>query len=455
MEEALDFSKWIKDWKLSPAQYLAIGFAAVILVGSILLNMKFVTRDNVNIGYINALFTATSAVCVTGLAVVDTGSYFNEIGQIIILCLIQIGGLGFMTMASLIVMLIGKKISLKSRIIMQESLNSFGLSGVVRLTKRIVLMTFIIESIGAVLLSSQFIPIYGRARGIYYGVFHSVSAFCNAGFDVLGTGDSVKAYGSNMVINFTLMGLIILGGAGFVVIMDVFSKRKFKRLLLHTKIVLITSVVLIAIGFVTFALIEWNNPGTIGNMSVTDKLLNSIFAAVTPRTAGFSTIDYSAAKHSTVFFTMVLMFIGGSSGSCAGGIKTTTLAVVVLTISSLVQGKEDTEAYGRSLSKNTVSRALSVFVIGLSIAIGMIALLLITEEGQPFSKIMFETFSAYGTVGLSMGFTSMLSTMGKILILLTMFMGRLGGLTIVFAVAQRQKKEVVNIKYPVDRVMIG
>lgn len=445
----------LKKDHLSPAQVFIVGFASIILIGTVLLNLPFVSADETSMGWINALFTATSAVCVTGLTVVDTGSHFNTVGQVIVIILIQIGGLGFMTVTSLLSMFIGRKFSLRSRIAMQESLNAFSLSGVVKLTKQVILLTFSIEILGALVLSTQFIPMYGYEKGVFMSVFHSISAFCNAGFDAVGMGNSIMSYSSNPVIMLSFIALLSLGGIGFVVILELFRTHEFKRFSLHTKLVLVTNFWLLVFGFLVLGALEWNNPATLGNMDFGEKILNSLFLSATPRTAGFASIDYASIRNATAFFTIFLMFVGGSSGSCAGGIKTTTFAILYLNLMSIARGKQEVEVYRRSIGKELVARAIAVFSVTMIMIIAILMILFITEEGQPVMQIMFEVFSAFGTAGLSMNFSSELSVIGKIVISLAMFMGRLGGLTVVLAVAENQKNDFANIKYPPDKIMVG
>ncbi len=442
-------------WKLRPAQVFAIGFALIIGIGAILLNLPIMTVSGERVGMINALFTATSAVCVTGLVVVDTGTYWNMAGQIVILLLIQIGGLGFMTMASLIAMIIGKRISLQGRLMMQESLNSYNISGVVRLTKYVVMLTFFIEAIGAALLSIRFIPQFGTGRGIYLSIFHAVSAFCNAGFDLMGNFTSLTSFVEDPLVNFTVMALIISGGLGFAVILDLLNFRTYKRWTLNTKVVLTTTGILLAFGFVTTVLLEWANPDTLGNLSFGGKILASLFNSVTPRTAGFNTLPMDLLRPATLVIVISLMFIGGSPASTAGGIKTTTIALVFLHIYCITQGKKDTEVFRRRIQREALDRALAILGIGISIIVLILVLLSITEPNAQFMEIMFEAFSAFGTVGLSIGLTGKLSLFGKIIIAFAMFFGRLGGLTIVFALANRQHDYYKQLRYPEGKVTVG
>lgn len=442
------------DQQLNPAQILVLGFAFIILVGAILLSTPFVTQTGESTGFLKALFTSTSAVCVTGLVVVDTGTHWNMAGQIIILILIQIGGLGIMTMATSVALIIGRKISLRSRLIMQEALNQFTIQGVVRLTKYIILTTFLIEGIGAFFLAMNFIPEYGLGKGIFFGIFHSISAFCNAGFDIIGGGRSLTPYTENLSVNFIVMSLIILGGLGFTVIIDIFRSKSYRKLTLHSKIVIVMTVSLILIGFVLFFLLEFNNPNTMGNLSWKGKFTASMFQSVTTRTAGFNTIDLAQMHDSSKLLTVILMFIGGSPGSTAGGMKTTTVALVILLIVSVVRGRQDVEFSKRRISYDNVNRALTVVGVGLSLGFVVTFLLSITEKGTDFITLLFEAISALGTVGLSLGFTSSLTPFGQLIIIFTMFAGRVGALTIVFALAAKQQNKAL-IRYPESKVSVG
>lgn len=444
----------LKIQQLNPAQILVLGFAFIILVGAILLSTPLVTQTGETTGFLKALFTSTSAVCVTGLVVVDTGTHWNTTGQIIILILIQIGGLGIMTMATSVALIIGRKISLKSRLIMQEALNQFTIQGVVRLTKYIIITTFIIEGIGAFFLAMNFIPEYGTKKGIFFGIFHSVSAFCNAGFDIIGGGRSLTPYTENLSINFIVMSLIILGGLGFTVIIDLIKSRSYKKLSLHSKIVVMMTIILILLGFVLFFVLEFNNPNTMKDLSFKGKLTASMFQSVTTRTAGFNTLPLDQMYDSSKLLTVILMFIGGSPGSTAGGMKTTTIALVILLIISVVRNRDDVEFSKRRISMDNVNRALTVVGVGVSLGFFVVFLLTITEKGASFITLLFEAISALGTVGLSLGYTSSLSTLGQLIIIFTMFAGRVGALTIVFALADQQKVKAL-IRYPESKVSVG
>lgn len=454
--------------KLQPAQVLVAGFAALILGGALLLNLPIATATGESMGFLGALFTATSAVCVTGLVVVDTGTFFSTFGQVVILVLVQFGGLGIMTMATLIFLLMGKKIMLRERVVMQEALNEFNLQGVVRLTKSIILTTLIIQFIGAVILATRFIPIYGVGQGIYFSVFHAVTAFCNAGFDLIGNFRSFTPFANDPVIVLTIGGLIVLGGIGFSVILEVSHRQKFRIMSLHTKVVLCVTAILIVFGAIFFYVVESGNPYTIGNASLTipGRILSALFQSIVPRTAGFNTIDQHAMTDASKFMTVILMFIGASPGSTGGGIKTTTMGVVVLMILSVIKNKEDIELFEKRLGNGIALRALTIMLISL-VLVSAITMILVMAEveraqaggdlGEKFSymNLLFEATSAFGTVGLSTGVTPHLTDTSKVALILTMFAGRVGPLTLALALAMSPNKTRANIRYPEDKLMVG
>ncbi len=442
-------------FQLDPSQILVLGFSIVIIIGSILLNLPIASKSGESVGFINAFFTATSSVCVTGLIVVDTGTHWTVFGQTIIILLIQVGGLGFMTMGTFIAFVVGKKITLKERLVMQEALNQFSISGIVRFTKYILITTFVIESIGAILLSIKFVPRFGWTKGIGYGIFHAISAFCNAGFDLIGNFSSLTGYVDDVLVNFTICGLIICGGLGYTVILEMITKKRVSKFSLHSKMVLMITTVLIVAGFVAIFVLEYNNPDTLQKLSLKGKILASVFQSVSPRTAGFNTVPIDKMTMASIFFTILLMFIGGSPAGTAGGIKTTTAGVLILTIISVIKGKEDTQIFDRRIAKDLINRALAVVGIAMMIVVVITILLSITEKGFQFIEILFEVVSAFGTVGLSVGITSKLTSIGKILIAFTMFAGRVGPLTIAVALAKKQKKEKACIRYPEDKVIVG
>jgi trk system potassium uptake protein TrkH len=445
--------------KMRPAQILALGFMGIILAGTLLLMLPISSSTGLGIGAVNALFTSTSAVCVTGLTVIEVGRDLSLFGQIVLLALIQIGGLGFMTMATTIFLLLGKRITLRERLVMQEALGEFRLTGLVRLTRNILIMTVCIELCGALLLSTRFVPIYGWAKGLYYGVFHSISAFCNAGFDLVVESESIIAFQNDVVVNFTIMGLIILGGIGFSVIYDIVKKRRFKRFSLHTKVVLCVTVFLILFGAVAFFALEIDNPKTLGDpdMPWYSKGMGALFQSVTVRTAGFNTISQDHLSLSSKILSMLLMFIGASPASTGGGVKTTTFAVVMLLVYNTIAGKPNLNLFKRRLSPGIAQRALSIIVISIAIVlISAMGMSLVEPTSIPSESLMYEVFSAFGTVGLSTGITADLHVVSKFILIITMFFGRVGPLTLTLALALRQShNKSAAYKYPEDRLMVG
>jgi len=443
----LDLSKW----RLTPYQILSLGFAGLILTGAFLLMTPLASATGQRLGFVNALFTATSAVCVTGLVVVDTGTYFSLFGQLVIICLIQVGGLGIMTMATLMALLMRKKIQLRERLIMQEALNQLTVAGIVRLTKYVIQVTLLIEFIGGTILALRWYPEYG-AKGIYFGYWHAVSAFCNAGFDLFGEYRSLTGFTEDIMVNLVISCLIILGGIGFAVLADIWDNRKFSAFSLHTKVVLVTSGFLIFIGTLVILVLEYNNPATIGNLSLQGKLLGSYFQAVTPRTAGYNTLNIADLRDATLFFVIILMFIGASPASAGGGVKTTTAAVLGAAIWTLITGKNDAEVFRRRIPSSIIYKSFSVVFIAAALVI-FVAMMLSITESFPFLNILFEVVSAFGTVGLSTGITPSLTLHGKLWLILTMFAGRVGPVTLALALALRTKKP--TIQYPEGKITIG
>lgn len=442
-------NRWVK---VNEIQILVIGFLILIFIGATLLAMPISSQDGHYTNFIDCVFISTSASCVTGLVTLDTGTHWNYFGQFVILCLIQIGGLGFMSMATLIALLMGRRITLKERLVIQQSLNSFSIQGLVKMSKYLLIFTFLVETAGAALLATQFVPQYGYVKGIYFGIFHSVSAFCNAGIDLIGNFRSLTPYAENPVIILTIGALIVTGGLGFFVWQDIYNFKTRKRLSLHTRLVIVTTLILIFGGAVLMFIFEMYNTKTIANMSLKGKLLSSLFASITPRTAGFNSISTSDMTEGGKFLTIVLMFIGGSPGSTAGGIKTTTTALLVITVVSIVRGREDAEVYGRRIGKELVYRALVIATLGMNIVLIAVVLLCITERAS-LDYIIYEVVSAFGTVGLTLGLTPQLSSVGKILISIIMYCGRLGPLTVALSLAQKSMPS--SIKYPEDKILIG
>lgn len=441
------------------AQIIVIGFALIILTGTLLLSLPAASATGESVGVFDALFTATSATCVTGLVVRDTGTEFSRMGQVIILMLIQVGGLGFMTIATLLFMLLGKRITLKERMLIQESMNESQLTGMVRLIRWVVLMTLMVEGAGAVLLSARFIPEYGWGDGVFYGVFHAVSAFCNAGFDLIGGYRSLTPYRDDFVVNFVIMALIVIGGLGYGVVLDAFKNRRFKKLALNARLVLMGTGALILVGALFFLAVEWTNPLTLGapGMNPFTKAQAALFQSVTMRTAGFNTVELGDLRPASKMMSIILMFIGAAPASTGGGIKMTTFALTMLMVWSAVRGREDVVLFRRTMPRALVQRAISVFLIGLMLVVFDMMVLSIAESGHVdnFLDIMFECASAFGTVGVTTGITGDLTPVGRVIIILTMFAGRVGPLTLTIAIARKQLSAKAHIHYPDDRVLIG
>lgn len=444
--------------RIKPGQVLVIGFFLVILTGAILLTLPFATTASGRLDFLDALFTATSAVCVTGLVVANTGTAFTLFGQIVIILLIQVGGLGFMTMASLIFIMVGKRISLRERLVIQEAYNLDSIQGVVRLVRNAVIVTFTAEAAGAVVLSFRMIPEFGVAKGIYHSAFLSVSAFCNAGFDALGQFSSLRNYVADPVVNITIMCLITIGGLGFPVFVDIIRKRRFNRLALHSRIVLLVSGALFVSGALLTAVLEWNNPGTLGGLSTPSKILASCFQSVTCRTAGFETIPQNNLTPAGLLVSVIHMFIGASPASTGGGIKTSTFFIVMLTLLCTIKGKQDNNIFHRRISSHAVRKAFTIAALALCLVLvdTLVICAVETMTGGPetLGQILFEVTSAFGTVGLSTGITGGLFWVSKLLIILTMFAGRLGPLTLSMAISGATLKQD-TLHYPEERMIIG
>ncbi|MBP1924193.1 trk system potassium uptake protein TrkH [Sedimentibacter acidaminivorans] len=440
--------------KKNPYMVFIMAFAVIIFIGAILLNLPISNNSGKSIGFVDALFTSTSAMCVTGLTVVNTAEYWTNFGKIVILILIQMGGLGVMTMSAMISFFLGKKITLKTRVFIMEERNVDELQGVVRLTKSILVYTFLIEFIGAVLLSFVFIKDYGIGKGIAFSIFHSISAFCNAGFDI--TGNSMMNYVNNPIITFAISLLVIIGGIGYFVFWDIYDSKGFRRLSLHSKLVLIITGVLLILGFVFVLILEYNNSNTLGNLSILGKIQASIFQSVVPRTAGFNSLDIASLRIPTVVLMLIFMFVGGSSGSTAGGVKITTVGVIIISIYNFVRGKRDVEVFMKRIEYTTIIKAVSIVGIGMLLINGVTFILTITEvnSGFDFLDILFETVSSFGTVGLSRGLTPSLSDVGRIILSVVMFIGRLGPLTVALAFMKRHKNKG-NYTYPEGKIIVG
>lgn len=438
--------------KWSPPRILVSGFALIILIGALLLSMPFSSTTGERLPFLDALFTATSATCVTGLVVVDTGTYFSVPGQVILMILFQLGGLGFMTMATLVALMLRKKISLKERLLLQEAMNQTSMEGIVRLIRRVIIYSLSIELIGMLLFTSRFAFDMPIGKALYFGAFHAVSLFNNAGFDIFGGYRSLTMYVADPIVTFTGMFLIISGGLGFVVMTDLMEFRKKRKLTLHSKVVLSMTGWLIAIGAIVIFIFEFSNTKTLGSLDWSGKILSSLFQSVTPRTAGANTLDYTQLRQATVFFTIILMFIGASPGSTGGGIKTTTFMTLVGAVFAMIRGRDDIVLFRHRLGKDRIFKALTITLLSLALVIVVTMVLSMTEE-QPFINILFEATSAFGTVGLSVGVTPELSNVGKIIIAITMFAGRLGPLTLAYALGPRTEKELY--RHPEGKITIG
>ena len=432
---------------------LIYGFVGIILLGTILLLLPVASKSGQSTSFINALFTATSAVCVTGLVVVDTGTYWSSFGQGVILALIQIGGLGFMTSATLLFLLLGHRIGLRERWLIGQSLGLERLGGMVKLVRKIVIFTIIVEATGALIFYIRFAMDDPGGTAGWKAVFQAVSAFNNAGFDLFGNFRSLTGYQTDVAVILTTAALIILGGISFMVVADVGAVRRFGRLLLDTKIVLVATFGLLAVGTLVFLFTEYSNPETLGPLSLPYKILNGFFHSVTPRTAGFASVNVGSMADYSLFFTLLLMFVGGAAGSTAGGIKVNTFGMLIATIWSTLRGKEHAGVFGREFLSQQINRALALVMLALGFLTLVVFALTITDKGFGFLRLLFETVSAFGTVGLSTGITPELSTAGRLVITATMFIGRLGPLLLVLYLAQRQQPS--TYRYPQDEVRIG
>ncbi len=434
---------------MTPPRFLAMSFAAVILVGSLLLYLPFASNGG-HTDYIDCLFTSTTSVCVTGLVTVDTGTHWTTFGHIIIMLLIQVGGLGIMAFATMFALILGGKIQLKQRLIMQQAFNVSSLGGVVKITRYLLFFTLVSESIGALILTLRWWPEMGLGKAAWFGLFHSVSAFNNAGIDLFGNFSSLTAYVGDITVNLVISSLIILGGLGFYVSYELFVYRRKKKLSLHTKIVLITTGTLIVGGTVILLASEWSH--AFNDMPVWIKIMAAYFQAVTPRTAGFNTIDFASLYLSSQFFIVLLMFIGASPGSTGGGIKTSTLAIVFMAMYSQLRGRRDCEIMERRLEPQDVMQAMTIITIYAMVMCLSSFLLSLTHQGN-LVDIIFEVGSALGTVGLTLGLTTKLTFWGKVIIISTMFLGRVGPMTLGFALAYKKKPSV--IRYPKGKIMVG
>ena len=440
--------------RLNQVQYIALGFFFIILAGSLILTLPIASQSGEWTPFLDSMFTATSATCVTGLVVYDTFTHWNVFGQLVILLLIQIGGLGFITVGVGFSMALRRRIGLRQRDLLKESINAMEIGGIVKLLRKIFIGTALCEGVGALLLATRFIPEFGLVKGIYYSIFHAISAFCNAGFDLMGGQQpyaSFTAYATDPVINITLMLLIIVGGLGFVVWSDVVLKRfRWKNYCLHTKMVISVTLLLIFGGALFLFLFEQG--GTISGMSTGDQILASLFGSVTARTAGFNTVDTGALQPESKLLTIALMFIGGSPGSTAGGVKTTTIAVILIYVISNLRGESGCNVFHRRIGDEVIKRASMVFCLNLFLGLICVTLILATSNLR-MSDVLFEVYSAISTVGMTTGITRDLNVVGRIVIMILMYCGRIGSMT--FALSFVAKPETKGLSLPEEKITIG
>jgi trk system potassium uptake protein TrkH len=429
-----------------------MGFAAIILVGALLLMLPISSTTGESLPFVDALFTATSATCVTGLIVVDTGTYYSTFGQVVIMLLIQTGGLGFMTVATLFSIVFKRKISLKDRLLLQEAMNQNTMEGIVRLIRKVLIYSLVIESSAALIFTIRWSFDMPFGRALYFGIFHGVSMFNNAGFDLFGHYQSLTHYVGDPIVNLVTMFLIVSGGLGFIVLSDLVDFRKNRKLSLHSKVVLTMTASLILVGALVIYIFEYTNPGTFQTLGWGEKIWASFFQSVSPRTAGANTVDLGSLRQATQFFMVILMFIGASPSSTGGGIKTTTFMILVGAVISMIRGRSDLVLFRHRLTQDRIFKAVTLTMLSLFLVIA-VSMVLSTTESASFLSILFETTSAFGTVGLSVGLTGKLTIVGKFIISFTMFAGRLGPLTMAYALGPKKGKELY--RHPEGKIIIG
>lgn len=441
----------------NPAMIIVSSFFILILVGTFLLMLPICSRSGRVTPFLNSLFTATSATCVTGLVVYDTYTYFSIFGQCVILTLIQLGGLGLVTLTSFFYLLIGKKMGLRTAHLAQESVSSDDHINTVHLIKMVVVMTFIFESVGALILLTQFVPRFGP-YGVFMSIFFAISAYCNAGFDLLGMNgqfSSLISMQNNPVVTFTIMALIVCGGLGFIVWQDIYNYRRRKKLMLHSKIVLVTTIILILVGFIGFLTLEWDNPRTLGEMSIWSKMHHALFQSITTRTAGFNTFDLDGMTEISKLLSVVLMFIGAAPGSTGGGMKITTMVVLLMTVVSIIRGRTETIILRRKVDKSIVYKALAVASLAGLLVVLTTAVLLATGDANSGINALFETVSAFGTVGLSVGVTGSTGLISKGMLIITMFLGRVGPVAFALSISLRNGSKMTRQVVPEGKVWVG
>lgn len=436
--------------QLNPYQIVLLSYGVIIMIGTFLLMLPVSVQGIPPLTFIDALFMSASSVCVSGLSIFDMGKNFSIFGQIVVIILVQIGALGIMTITTILAVIMGRRIQLRDRLLIQESLQRWSVAGVVRLVIVIVKMTFFFEFIGGLVLTVIFWSDYGFSA-VYYGFWHATSAFCNAGFDILG-GSNISNYILNPLFNAVLLLEVICGGLGFAVLLDIYQKRYWKKFGINTKIVLATTAILILIGTAFIFILEYNNEGTLAPYNIFEKIMASLFMASMSRTSGFSMLDMNALTEPTLLFIMFLMFIGGSPASTGGGIKTTTIAVIFAAIWSLIRGRDDVVIFERTVPPIVIFRALSIFFVSASVVFLTTMFLCLTED-IPLGKIFFEAVSMFSTVGLPTGTVSEMQPLSRVVIIFVMLMGRIGIISFGMALVIRKKKQ--KIRYPEDKFIIG
>lgn len=434
-----------------PTPIIVFSFLLVILLGAALLSLPIASEDGRPTPYIDCLFTATSATCVTGLIVVDTADHWTTFGELVIIFLIQIGGLGFITLATFFLSIAGRKAGLKSMMLAQESISSFSLQETVPLVRQILTLVFMVEFTGAILLSIAFVPQFG-IKGVYYGIFHSISAFCNAGFDLMGGFKSMTEFNNNPLVLYTIDFLIIIGGLGFIVWKDIMDYKKNRKLLIHTKIVLVITAILLVSGSLFIFFAEYNN--ALSDLPPNEKMNAAIFLSVNARTAGYTSMDLDAMNSITKAFVSLLMFIGGASGSTAGGIKVNTLGIMLIAILCIVKSKEDTIFHKKRIPNNIVLKSFAVTFLAAALVITVTILIDLMQPNLSLINTLFEATSGFATVGLSTGITPSLNTYSKLLLIISMFAGRVGPISFALAFSLI-KKGTSNTIYPDGKFIVG
>ncbi|MWC26752.1 TrkH family potassium uptake protein [Paenibacillus sp. MMS18-CY102] len=452
----LNYSNRKRAFRLSPPQTLALGFIVIILIGSVIFATPSSNTNGEALPFLDAMFIAASAACVTGLSVINVGMDFTTLGQVSLMVLIQVGGLGFTTMATLIAIVLRRRISFRERLILQEAMNQTTLEGIIPLIKKVMVYSLVIEAVGAILLASRFMTEMPVGRALYFGLFHSISIFNNAGFDLFGMypdrSASLIDYAQDPFISIVSMILIVLGGLGFIVLSDLITYRQNKRLTLHSKVVLAASAGLIVFGTIIIFIFEYSNPNTMQPLSFTHKLLNAMMQSVSSRSAGVSTVDIGELRQATQFAIMLLMFVGAAPGSTGGGIKVTTLVVLIFAVIAMLRGREDVVLFRRRLDQDRIHKAITFTLLSFFLIV-IATMVLTTTESAPFLPIMFEVTSAFATAGMSTGITDQFSSFGKAFLIVLMFVGRLGPVTLAFALARKPEKD--KFRRPEGRITIG